>query len=135
MLFFNPNHQDFADDFDDNMLLHDSQLHISRNSHAVDSDGDGWSDAVERSLGTNPFDPLSHPGADGTIPDDLHISNNLNGKDTDNDGFSDDLENSLGTDSLNLTSHPNVVMPHHFDTNSDNFDIADNLNGTFDIKK
>lgn len=135
MVLFDPNDIDQIDDFDVDSPLHDSQLHLSRESNAIDSDEDGWSDAVEQDNGTDPFDPLSHPGVDGTIPDDLHMSDDLKGIDIDSDGFPDKLEQSFGTDPLNAASHPDVVMPHHFDSNGDAFDIPDNLYGTFDIKR
>jgi len=130
MLFFDNDHDDFNDD-----LIHGDHLHISKESHATDSDGDGWSDAVERDHSTNHLDPLSHPGVDGKLPDDVNISNDLKGIDSDHDGFSDNLEKQMGTDPFNPSSHPDVVMPHHFDSKNDNVDIPDNLEGSFDVKK
>lgn len=129
-MFLNNDHNDFDDD-----LIHDDHFHVTKESNAVDTDNDGWSDALERELGTNVFDPLDHPGIDGDLSDDIHISNDLKGIDTDHDGFSDDLERQMGTDPFNASSHPEVVMPHHFDAKNDDVDIPDNLEGSFDVKR
>jgi sugar lactone lactonase YvrE len=69
-----------------------------------DIDNDGFSNAVEIAAGTNPLDPLSHPGGPGDwdadgIPDDKD-------NDDDNDGFPDELEIALGTNPYNSKSTP-----------------------------
>ncbi len=142
MFLFGNNQDDLFDDWDDNLeegddsfINSDDNLNILQESRAIDSDGDGWSDAVERELGTDPFDPLCHPGVEGELPEDVQISDDLTGIDSDNDGFSDDLERQMGTDPFDASSHPTVVMPHHFGTNMNNTDIADNLEFSFNVKR
>ncbi|MFY8350444.1 DUF4214 domain-containing protein, partial [Pseudoalteromonas sp. SSM20] len=87
----------------------------------LDSDGDGLSDFLERSLGTNLYNPDSDGdglldgvehlelGTNPTKPDsdddgvpDGHDSYPLTNNDTDRDGWSDDLEQYLG---LNKSNH------------------------------
>jgi Tol biopolymer transport system component len=60
-------------------------------SDTTDSDGDGLTDAEERRLGTDPFNP-----------------------DTDGDGYPDGLEVALGSDPLDPTSIPDIRPPAIF---------------------
>lgn len=56
-----------------------------------DTDGDGWTDVIEKHLGTDP-----------------NQANHLNGMDTDGDGWSDKLEIQMGTDFYTANSKPNI---------------------------
>lgn len=97
-------------------------LHLLDDSQALDADGDGFSDAVERDLGTDWLDPLDHPYVDIDVYHPLHF-------DADGDGFSDAVENLMDTDPLDPFSHPDVVEAHHFPAGSNI-----NLSGTFDVQ-
>lgn len=108
----------------------ETHLHIKLSSNAVDSDKDGFSDAVETRLGTDPFDPYSHPNVDKSLFN-LDASHYLwrRNQDTDADGFSDQVELAIGTNPSDVVSHPDVVLPHHFPEGSD-----ENPLQTIDIK-
>lgn len=58
---------------------------------SLDTDGDGWTDVMEKHLGTDP-----------------NQANDLNGIDTDGDGWSDKLEIQMGTDFYTANSKPNI---------------------------
>jgi hypothetical protein len=79
-------------------------IHVRAHSDAVDSDHDGFSDAVERLAGTNPYDSHSHPSL-------LH---GFLGHDVDGDGFPDALERLVGVNPHDALSHPAAVEAHHF---------------------
>ena len=70
----------------------------------LDSDGDGWSDTIEKSYDTNTSDPDNKPidtDYDG-IPDDDSPDGNYTGdSDDDNDLINDYTELNLGSDPLN----------------------------------
>jgi PKD repeat protein len=70
----------------------------------IDSDGDGWSDEIEKSYGTNISDPNCQPldsDSDG-IPNNDSLDGNYTGDiDNDNDGLDDETENIFGTDPNN----------------------------------
>ena len=129
MLFFDDFH------FDD---THD-HLHVTKDSKAIDTDGDGYSDAVEKKLGTNAYDSLGHPtthenvlGVGGgvstvKIPDDLSRA-----FDTDGDGISDIIERKFGSSPLDPHDHPDVVEAHHFKLHD--VKIGDALDRTVDSK-
>ena len=89
------------------ILFHgDHHVHVLNDSHAVDSDGDGFSDALEIEAGTDPFNAASHPILSG-----LH--------DLDGDGFSDVIERLLGTSPSDVYDRPDAVLAHHFPAGTD----------------
>jgi hypothetical protein len=102
-------------------------FHLMPESRAANFDGDGFSDAVEARLRTDPYDPTSHPCLDaswfgdgvGTFGASSH---------SDRDGFPDGVEIQMGTNPLSELSHPDVTLAHHFPAGSDI-----NLPGTIDI--
>ena len=69
---------------------------------ALDSDGDGWSDDMETSYGTNATDATDYPtdtDGDGTPDEDSPDEKYTGDTDDDNDGLSDDIENAVGSNS------------------------------------
>lgn len=87
-------------------------------SEVFDTDGDGWSNQVEDTYGTDPDDPNDYPldtDGDGT-PDSTD-------EDDDNDGLTDIVEGSLGSNSkTSLDVTPTVILgsPFYFvDTDYD----------------
>ena len=109
---FHPNHDSSASP--DHVAP--DHLHTTHDSHAVDSDGDGFSDAVENLFGTDPFSVGDHP--------------HLTSFDSDGDGFSDSVEHLFGTDPLSGLSHPDLVMAHHAHIDPD---LAVNFAGRLDV--
>jgi|GEM_PF-1596829 len=102
----------------------------------LDSDGDGWSDNVEKSYGTNFTDPNGCPldtDGDGT-PDDGSPDGKYQGDtDDDNDGLEDAIELQLGSDPKNesdvVTIDIEDISYYLLDTNKDGLvDTFYNLN-------
>ena len=77
----------------------------------LDSDGDGWSDDMENSYGTNATDPtdqITDTDGDG-IPDDDSPDGKYTGDpDDDNDGLDDVMEDQLGSDPKNKSDVKNI---------------------------
>ncbi len=107
----------------------------------ADDDNDGFTDAEENRVGSNPRDPESTPisiltdfDGDGILNDvdncydkknpnqkdfDLDGMGNKCDPDDDNDGFIDALENNVGSDPLNPLSTPETIA---FDADGDGID-------------
>ncbi|MCY1703444.1 hypothetical protein [Deinococcus sp. SL84] len=66
---------------------------------ALDTDGDGWTDAAEYERGTDPNSNLSKPKTATTTLD------------TDGDGWTDEEERAKGTDPRNPKSYPLPIRP------------------------
>jgi PKD repeat protein len=83
----------------------------------LDSDGDGWSDDMENSYGTNATDPtdqLKDTDGDG-IPDDDSPDGNYTGDpDDDDDGLNDEIEEKLGSDPKNATDVKSLDMEGNY---------------------
>lgn len=106
-----------------------------------DDDNDGFTDAEENRVGSNPRDPNSTPesilydaDSDGILNEvdncpnkknpnqkdyDLDGLGNACDDDDDNDGFSDALENNVGSDPLNPISTPETIA---WDADGDGID-------------
>ncbi len=69
----------------------------------IDTDADGFPDAVEMEAGTNPDDPESHPVVLGP---ELEPPLQADTVDTDGDGFSDSAERAAGTNANDPDEHP-----------------------------
>lgn len=72
----------------------------------LDSDGDGWSDIMEKSYGTNTTYSNDYPldtDGDGTPDKDSPDGNYTGDSDDDNDGLEDEIEEMLGSDSEDST--------------------------------
>jgi len=70
----------------------------------LDSDGDGYSDEMEDSYGTNATDPNEFPldtDKDGIPDEDSEDGNYTGDPDDDNDGLNDEIEEELGSDPKN----------------------------------
>ena len=76
----------------------------------TDSDGDGWTDAEEALLGTDPLDPSSHPAV---YVDTAGVA------DSDGDGFTDEYEVDVGTDPYDPSDYPYPGIVIHFDEDGD----------------
>lgn len=103
--------------YDNNTNPGDSILIAPFTIIIFDTDGDGFTDFVEREYGTDPLDEYSTT---------IGISSNTVDftDDNDKDGFSDELEIWLNTDPNNSEDAPldsdNNLIPDGFDSNSDN---------------
>ncbi|MFQ6135668.1 MAG: hypothetical protein ACE5PM_00610 [Candidatus Hydrothermarchaeales archaeon] len=75
---------------------------LAPREEVVDGDGDGWSDELEKRIGTNPFN--KDTDGDGVIdsedPNPLKFGAER-GVDSDGDGWSDELEKKAGTNPFN----------------------------------
>ncbi len=115
MLFdslFQPHHDPAGHDDD----ASPDHFHLTHDSNTPDSDGDGFSDAMEHLFGTDPFNTGDHP--------------HINGLDSDGDGFSDVREHLADTDPFSAISHPSLVMAHHAHIAPD---VKVNFAGRFDV--
>jgi len=91
------------------------------NNVDTDDDNDGFTDDVERTVGTDPLDPLSVPAdldGDGT-PDSLDSDRDGDGVDNSTDAFPDDATESLDTD--------NDGTGNNADTDDDNDSFNDDI--------
>jgi len=103
-------------------------LHITHASEAIDTNHNGFSDAVERSFGLDPTSPHSHLYLDLQHGQLLLSNHPSHLADSDHDGFPDVVERVLGTDQMSALDHPVVVEAHHFPAGSEF-----NLPGTHDL--
>ncbi len=113
----------FADEIEEEDWLVDrldgfGHFHVRPQSDAVDTDGDGWSDALERELGTNPYDAMSHPT--------MSTTNSTFGRE-DSQGESVSIENHGATDEfgngyqISSEQGDSIASFHDIDTDGDGF--------------
>ena len=112
----------------------------------LDSDGDGWSDDMENSYGTNATDPadqITDTDDDG-IPDDDSPDGNYTGDpDDDDDGLDDVIEYQLGLDPKNKSDVKSIddLMEGGYlvDTNGDGtydkfYNSTSKINTTIEVR-
>jgi hypothetical protein len=96
-----------------------AELYFVYVPHEVDSDGDGATDDVEVSWGSDPYDPADFPvvqvgpepgvDSDGDYLDDVaegEWGTDLNNPDSDGDGAHDGIETSFGSDPMDADDYP-----------------------------
>jgi hypothetical protein len=134
---------DTIDTDDDNDGVLDTQ-DVDPFDPESDTDGDGYSDQIETSLGTNPLDVNEHPlDTDGDfIPDATDPDDDNDGvldvndvdslepaSDSDGDGYNDSLETQEGTNPLDVNEFPadndGDGIPDSIDTDDDNDGVLD----------
>jgi hypothetical protein len=89
-------------------------FHTLFKSSALDSDGDGFSDALEEHFETDALDPYDHPD----IVTDHSPFSSLS--DLDGDGFPDSMEHIFSTDPLDPLDHPDAILANHALVSPDN---------------
>jgi len=107
----------------------------SEEGSGFDSDGDGYTDELENSAGTNPNDPQSVPP-----PPQIKLSGRMQAIDKDMDGFSNTKELQKGTDpeipdtdgdgvadGLEIMAGTNPLDPNSSPVDSDNDGLSDSL--------